>query len=131
VTRAKFRELFLLERAKFGRRYPKVARAGLGLLDRYATPRSPGGYRDVAFANITTNMVWFVGRALRMPRANLVGLLRHELGHLADPTPQKKGAEARADRIAWAVTGKPVRYDAKDVQNACRGRLKRPAHLHQ
>ncbi len=126
-----FTELFLRERARFARRFPSVAGAGLGLLEEECTPGSPCGFRDVAVADLSEHSVYFVRRALELPTANLRGLIRHELGHLADPTPKQAGAEKRADRIAYAATGQRIRYDRDDMQTTGRGRSSRPAHLHQ
>lgn len=79
--------------------------------------------------------VTFLSRALTLPRANLVALVRHELGHLCDKDfDVDPGAEARADAIAREVTGVAIRYDRNDMQttSTARGtRARRPAHLHQ
>lgn len=123
------RALFLRERHRFARRYPGVASASLVLLDR-ACPMPPCAGRDLAAADLDAGVVFLARRALRRPRATLVALLRHELGHLADPAPSRRGAEQRADDIAGLVTGRRIRYDRHDVQTVnVRGRWPRPPHL--
>lgn len=70
-------------------------------------------------------------RALRLPEANVRGLIRHEFGHIVDPDPDARGREQRADDIAEWVTGRKIRYDAQDVQTTGRGRYPRPRYLHR
>lgn len=140
---AAFRRLFAVERARFARVYPHLARATLHLSPRRVSPHGQAA-RDVAWCTWHTTArgrrtrmhVWFLLRALDLPRENLVALVRHELGHLADPEIDAPGpgAEARADRIAREVSGVAIRYDARDLQTTARGRgtrARRPAHLHQ
>jgi hypothetical protein len=130
MTPARLVTLFRRERARFARAYPRVEHAGLGIDDARC---SPGGHcrrRDVAWADRRTRTVWLLARALALPPANLVALVRHELGHLADPTPGRPGAEARADRIAWEVTGVRIRYDGGALQTTGRGGP-RPRWLHR
>ena len=127
-----FARLFRLERRRFARVCPLAARTSLELLDTYATtPR--GGLRDVAYVARSRGRcrMVFVRRALAFSRSRLVALLRHEFGHVCDPTPNRPGCERRADAIARAVGGRPIRYDASDVQNLTRGRARRPPYLHQ
>ena len=74
------------------------------------------------------------------------GIIRHELGHVVDMVtepndldswaasqgvklPPPKHAELRADAIAEAVWGEPLRYDRDTVQSTCCGVDKRPSHL--
>jgi hypothetical protein len=57
--------------------------------------------------------------------------MAHELGHAADPDTSKPYAERRADAMANAALGKPVRYDDADVQNLHHGVTPRPARLHE
>lgn len=124
---ALFRAELVLWQEAFGRRFSP----GLGVFSEPCSPGSRCGYRDVAYADLSTGTVWFSSRALTWGKKRLLGLLRHELGHLADPTPSKPGAEKRADAIAFRVTGVPIRYDKRQVQTIGRGSLVRPANLHQ
>lgn len=64
-----------------------------------------------------------------MPRTNLVGLIRHELGHLADTHVRQSGSERRADAIAKKVTGQAIRYDRDDIQTVGSGVSPRPRRL--
>lgn len=84
----------------------------------------------------------FAPKAADLPRAQLVGLMRHEFGHaleyrygvkelerrLGRKLPLK--VERRADVIAEAVWGEPIVYDDKLVQCVgVNGTRPRPAHL--
>lgn len=132
MTHRELVAMFRRERAKFAKHYPDVAIAGLCMDSRRCSPRSPCRVRDVAWCSLDTGIITLVDRVLGLPRANIVALIRHELGHLADPTPNKPGAEARADRIAYEVTGQRIRYDGHDLQTTSpKGRKTRPKHLHQ
>jgi len=123
--------VFEIERARFARTFPRVADVGLGITSAKYSPGSPRTFRDLAWCEPAGNMIWFVQRALRLSRAQLVGLLRHELGHCADVRVNRRGSERQADRIAERVAGVPVRYDARDVQTVGRGIRVRPGYLHQ
>jgi hypothetical protein len=74
------------------------------------------------------------------------GIIQHELGYVIDlilppkpldrwcaargvTLPPQKHGEIRADAIAHAVWGKPLRYDKDTVQSTTRGTWPRPAHL--
>lgn len=130
MTADQFRARFRREREAFAVYRARVADAGLGLVDSYCSPGSACRFRDVAWCDLPTNMVWFVRRALQLPADNLVALLRHELGHLADVHPERSGAEKRADRIAQIVSGQVIRYDKRALQTIGKG-SKRPSWLHQ
>jgi hypothetical protein len=85
-------------------------------------------------------------KLLLAPQTRQDGIIRHELGHVIDLLctpgaldswaaargvrlpPQKQG-ELRADSIAEAVWGEPLRYDKDTVQSTCCGVYPRPAHL--
>lgn len=130
--------LFARERARFLARYPcaELARADLRIVNAPCSGAAGRhcAWRDVAWCAWDPGRwgrVFFLARALTLPRANLIGLLRHELGHLADPHKGTPDAEARADRIARAVTGVAIRYDARDLQTVGPGRAARPPHLHR
>ena len=74
------------------------------------------------------------------------GIIQHELGHVVDlicapakldrwsrgrgvQLPPQEQGEIRADAIALAIWGKPLRYDKDTVQSTTRGVWPRPAHL--
>jgi hypothetical protein len=85
-------------------------------------------------------------KLLREPPTRQDGIIRHELGHVLDLSfppgaldrwaaargvrlpPQAQG-ELRADSIAAAVWGEPLRYDKDTVQSTCCGVFPRPRHL--
>lgn len=127
VRRVELQRLFVAERAKFSRLYPHVARTTLVVSGEY---HLPGGreWRDVAQASPEPDgfTVHIVQRALRLPRPNLVALVRHELAHVADMTL----GERETDALAMRVTGRPIRYDARKLQTTGRGG-KRPSGLHR
>jgi len=87
--------------------------------------------RDVAWADLRTGRVTFVRRAAEeLPYDNLVALVRHELGHLVDLTPDTPGSEQRADHYAEEASGQKIRYDEGDLQTIGAGVYPRPKHLH-
>lgn len=141
------RQLFAEEQARFAAAYgPRSlpALATLHLIDaRCPGDKGPCGLRNVAQATWvrapgggrSRGAVELARRALALPPATLVAVLRHELGHLADDRVEEPGSEVRADRIAERVGGQPFYYDARHLQTvdphapgAHRGR---PRHLHQ
>lgn len=84
----------------------------------------------------------FAPKAARLPKAQLVGLMRHEMGHALEyrfgvkELERRLGrklpdmVERRADAIAEAVWGEPIVYDEKLVQCVgVPGVRPRPAHL--
>jgi hypothetical protein len=92
-----------------------------------------------------TYHIRFAPKTLQAPEHRADGLMRHELGHLVDYLVPKddlnricaeyygvqlpKTAERRADTIALAVWGEPLRYDADLVQSTRHGVTPRPRHL--
>lgn len=130
MTLSELKKLFLREQAKFAELYPRVGGVGLVVLDESCSPGSPCRRRDLAWYDPKDTTVGLIKRALTYPRSTLTALLRHELGHAADPTPRKRGAEARADQIAWDVTGVPIRYDTAGLQTTGPGG-RRPSWLHR
>lgn len=114
--------LFFRERMAFAAQHPTpvVAFASLEIVDATCGPTGRCRARDVAWSIRGGEMVgrvYLLRRALRdLSWDNLVGVLRHELGHLADPSPSAPGAEARADEVAAKATGSPMRYDEGGVQ---------------
>jgi transposase-like protein len=144
MTEAELVELFVRERGRFAKRFPRVAEASIEVSEApCSAAHGRCGFRNVAYCSWTGpdgakkyQRVVVVRRLLSMPRENVVGVIRHELGHLADDHVSEGGAERRADEIAERVTGAKVRYDANDLQSAgaCRTppcRDERPGHLHQ
>ncbi|RLB37261.1 MAG: hypothetical protein DRH30_13500 [Deltaproteobacteria bacterium] len=87
-------------------------------------------------------VIAFAPKARDLPLSRLRGLMRHELGHALEYRYGVKelqrrlgrrlpeGVERRADVIAEAVWGQPLRYDDNDVQCVgVKGKKKRPAYL--
>lgn len=127
------RELFLHERERFAFRQPEtpVGRATLRIVEAACGALGRCRARDVAWALQETAEVFLLARALReLTPIQLRAVVRHELGHLSDPTPDAPGAEQRADDLAAAATGDLIRYDAGDLQTLGVGRYPRPGHLH-
>ena len=123
--------IFVRERAAFARFYPHVARATLEITDAPCSGQ-PCAYRDFAWCDPDTGQVWFTLRAYALPIENLIGLVRHELGHLAEPGDATwRPSEQHADDVAERVTGERIRYDSRDVQTVGRGKYPRPRHLHR
>ena len=85
-------------------------------------------------------------KLLRSTTCRQDGVIRHELGHVVDLVcdprslsawaahrgvhlaPRRQG-ELRADDIAEAIWGEPIRYDKATVQSACCGVHPRPKRL--
>jgi|APCry1669188970_1035186.scaffolds.fasta_scaffold350788_1 hypothetical protein len=120
--------LFRRLRASFARVYP------VGDVSLVVTPRhflaSPSA-RDLGWYETGDRTVYVVSRLLKQHPGRVAGVLAHELGHAADPTPNATGAERRADAIAFEVLGQPILYDKGFVQNLDHGVAPRPSHLHQ
>lgn len=130
MSPGELRALFLRERAAFSATFPRCAGVGLVLLEG-PCPVPPCAWRDLAAYYPARHTIEIARRALHRPRASVVALVRHELGHAADPTPGAPGAERRADRFAREVRGAPILYGADLVQTVDR-RAKfrtRPAFL--
>jgi Zn-dependent protease with chaperone function len=123
-TRAVFRRLY----ARAVRRVPSL-RVALAVGD----PRVFPAARDYAYCELRGSRITIVvaPKMESAPRARIEGVLRHELAHavffaLGEP----RHAEADADRLAAALFGRPIRYDAAFVQTIGRGRYAaRPRHL--
>lgn len=86
----------------------------------------------------------FAPKILRASTSRADGIIRHELGHVLDLCIDKKDlnrwaadrgtslprtAERRADAIAEAIWGTPLRYDKDLVQTTGKGTAPRPLHL--
>lgn len=123
--------MFSRERAAFAVHFPWVAKTKFFLLDEQCIDRGHCAERDLALSMIRPAAVYMVKRALKLPVANVRGLIRHELGHIADTSRSRKGSEQRADDIAEFVTGRKISYDEYDVQTTAAGRYPRPLYLHR
>jgi hypothetical protein len=135
MNRADVQAMFRRERARFervlGPLLPPRALPELVLVDVRCPAGAPCRERDLAYAEAGTRpRIVLATRALRLPAANVRGLLRHELGHAYDPWLARPGREQRADDLAEYVTGAPIRYDARDIQTTGRGTWPRPRRLH-
>jgi hypothetical protein len=131
MNRPAFYALARREQARFAAYSARCAVVDWRVTARPYPGRRRGTVRDLAVCYTRLEVVRIVvtERLLALPRANVVGVIRHELGHAADPDTSRPGAERRADRIAAAVTGTPIRYDARDVQTTGPGVTPRPARL--
>jgi hypothetical protein len=123
-------------------RAPLAVTYDFGDYTHFETPRGFG----VTFFSEGRCHMRYSRKAFRHDISRFDGVLKHELGHvidmLFDPllvdawasargVDLAKSAERRADDIAHAVWGRPLRYDEDTVQNSKRGRVGRPAHLPQ
>jgi hypothetical protein len=131
VTRTELRALFRRERARFAAHYPWVTHASLLLVTGGCVEPGRCAYRDLAYADTDALEVVLLERALRLSRSNVLGLVRHELGHLSDALVDAPGREQRADDIAERVTGRRIAYDRRLVQTTGRGTYPRPKRLHR
>lgn len=129
MTPAAARRLFARERARFAKHFPAVAGATLAFVDRRCIERGRCRDRDLAYAEPGAGRVVLLRRALALPDANVRGLVRHELGHLADPWPGRAGGEQRADDLAEWVVGRRIYYDDQLIQTTGRGTWPRPPWL--
>lgn len=123
MTLAELRVLFEQERALFAQAIPRAALAKLTI-----RPRPPGAAaRDYAYAE--GDRVTLFEETADLPLRNVLGIIRHELGHVCDPIDDDEcDGEARADEIAELVTGVRIRYDRRGVQTIGYGG-QRPAWL--
>jgi hypothetical protein len=127
MTDAQAKATFDRLRDRMARRYPVLADVRLRLADRHFLKQPTS--RDLAWYE--GGVVTVLRRALRGPVGRFEGLLAHELGHAADPDTDRPYAERRADALAKAALGAPIRYDDEDVQNLDHGVTPRPARLHE
>lgn len=130
MTRTDFRHLFENERAAFLEEFPAMPFVGLRITEE-ACPHPPCEHRDFASYDVEDHVVTFTERVLSLPIENVVGLIRHELGHAADEKIDEFGAEQRADDLAERATGERIYYDPHDVQTIAPGRYPRPTYLHR
>lgn len=129
------RRLFASERARFARLFPHVADTQFDLVDRRCTDKGHCRFRDLAYADEDARSgaprVVMLARALKLSDDNVLGLMLHELGHVADIDVSKAGREQRADDIARWVTGLRISYDGRNIQTVGPGRYPRPRNLHR
>lgn len=131
MTPAEAKRLFTRERSAFAKYFPWVKRTRIIILDQQCSSRRHCELRDLAFAEQSPPSVSILKRALSLPRHNIIGLFRHELGHIADEHINSHGREQRADDIAEFVSGQRIRYDQHDIQTVGRGKYPRPTYLHR
>jgi Peptidase family M48 len=132
VTPAQLARLFAKERDRFAAWYPRVRNAELVILPGPCPEGIRCKERSVAYAVPQPMHIAVVRRLLEMPRENVVAVIRHEFGHLADKHLSYPGREQRADDIAEQVAGHKIRYDKNDIQTTSpNGRYPRPPYLHK
>lgn len=131
MNRTEARSIFDRERNAFSSIFPWVKKTKFIIADRACVDMGHCGKRDLAYATATPPSVTILCRALALSKNNVIGLIRHELGHVADIFLGSRGSEQRADDIAEYVTGKRIFYDRYDVQTISKGRYPRPKYLHR
>jgi len=112
----------------------------IGEWPHFKTPRGYG----VTFVFDDHCHMRFADKMKVAPGDRVDGVLRHEIGHVVDHLVPKKTLNAwskkqgvklastpelRADDIAEAIWGEPLRYDELDVQSTGVGRVGRPKYL--
>lgn len=130
MTRSEARAVFARELARFAAKYPCAAGCRFTIRAKHFLPRPEP--RDLAWYDPDSHTITLTVAALDRSTGSILGIIRHELGHAADHRVDvDRGCEARADRIAQAVTGSPIRYTADGVQHATVGTVGRPKWLPQ
>jgi len=127
MTSRELAALFETERKRFARYFNRAARVEMQIETSRCVSPDHCAYRDFGYTD--TRVVVLHHRILKASRNRAVGLIRHELGHVCDPTIWNPGAEQRADDIAELVSGEKIRYDHRDVQTVGRGAYPRPTYL--
>jgi hypothetical protein len=131
MTPSLIQAVFAQERDQLAGSFPRVWKARLIIVDRECSIGGRCGVRDLGWADSRDVTVSLLKRVLTLPMDKIVGLIRHELGHLADPYISQPGAEQRADDIAEMVSGERIRYDRNDIQTVGHGKYPRPLYLHR
>lgn len=132
MTRTEARAMFVRERARMSRDFPWVGYAKLLFVPGDCPQSASCAKRDFATTTIATSEIRLATRALTLPKANVRGLILHELGHVADLNIREPGAEQRADDLVEYATGVLVRYDSDFIQTTAKtGVYPRPLHLHR
>lgn len=130
MTRSEARVVFAGELARFAAKYPRAEGCRLIIRAKHFLPHPEP--RDLAWYDPDAHAITLIVAALDRSIGSILGIIRHELGHAADRRVDvDRGCEARADRIALAVTGSPIRYTADGVQHATAGTIGRPKWLPQ
>lgn len=122
MTPRHLRRIFEYERDLFLRTYPSMPFTDVRITK---TDMDFIEDRDYAYYDLDNDTVVVSRRILALPIENIVGLIRHELGHVVDPY----GTEQEADDAAEIVGGEPIRYDARDVETVGLGKYPRPEYL--
>lgn len=132
MTKTEARAIFVKERARMARSFPWVASAKLLFVEGDCPSGGSCATRDFATTQTLTKEIRLATRALTLSKANVRGLLLHELGHASDLNVREPGAEQRADDLVEYATGSLVRYDRNFVQIMAKtGVYPRPLHLHR
>lgn len=130
MTPKRAKSIFAAELISFAARYPRAKGCRLAIRAKHFLPHPEP--RDLAWYDPAAHMVTLTRAALERSNGCILGIIRHELGHAADPKVDiDRGCEIRADRIALDVTGTPIRYTADGVQHATHGVVGRPRWLPQ
>jgi hypothetical protein len=129
VSLKQFWDIYFDEFIDFMIFFPHTLHVRVQLRTRHYLPKAELTARDLAWYDANTNTICILRSALKRGENVVRGIIRHELGHAADKNIEKKGSEARADRLAKQATRKPVRYTADGLQNAVYGKPRRPSYL--
>ncbi len=129
MTVTELAAIFRRERAKFAKKFPVVAEAQLELRTGRCSMARHCRRRDIAFTERDNRLVVMRTHVLDLPKHNVIGIIRHELGHMSDVYISHTGAEQRADDLAEAATGARVRYDRQMLQTTGPGVYPRPRSL--
>ena len=123
---------------------PIAVDLGWQVSDNYPHFRTPRGFGVTFWEGQPPCKLMFSTKILTSPFHRADGVVRHELGHVIDMVfpkdavdewAAKKGVvlantdERRADDIALAIWGEPIRYDRDLVQSTRYGDYPRPKFL--
>ena len=86
--------------------------------------------RDFAYACTDSFVITVSPRLKRQKISRIIGLIRHELGHLCLSN-YPNHSEQQADDIAEEIWGDKIYYDAESVQTIVPLNYPRPRHIHQ
>lgn len=120
---------FDVELQQFASVFPHLGQVELWISHDPCPWEGPCRKRNLAYSDLDATTIVLLHRALRLPDENILGIIRHELGHLADLEIDSPGREQRADDIAEYVTGERIYYDEDDIQTIAPGRYPRPLWL--
>lgn len=128
MNRRDFLKLFNEEKRRFSARFPHCSAASVKIVNLESPPgMSNPTERNVAWCFTESAEVFFLARALRLSRQNVVALVRHELAHIANPNL----SEHETDILAYRVGGRRIRYDSREIQtiDSRAPHSRRPSHL--